>query len=356
MPFGSSRFIPIAFVALFVAVGCGSTVSPPATQPALSRFDYHGLKMASDFNLVLYAPDQATADAANAAVGARIDELVAVLSDYEATSEVRRLDALTHDGPMTRPAPVGPDLWNVMDEAKRAYDLSGGAFDVTVGPYVQLWQRARRQQEMPAPERMAEAKAAVGFDKVTLDPAAKTVLLAAKRMRIDTGGIATGYISDECIKVLKQRGIHSALIDLSGDLSAGDPPPGKADWRVAVQSLLRPADTAGYVELHNRGISTSGDTYRYVEIDGVRYSHILDPKTGLGLTRHVGVTAVADDDLTADWLATAVSVLGPAKGIALVESIPGAAARVTTVDGGKVNVAFSSRYREVPAATTRAVE
>jgi FAD:protein FMN transferase len=144
--------------------------------------------------------------------------------------------------------------------------------------------------------------------------------------------------------LLRRRGIKSALIDCSGDLALGDPPPGREGWRVAIQSLLKPGEAADYVELANCGISTSGDTYRFVEIDGVRYSHILDPKTGLGLTRRIGATVIAADDTTADWMATAVCILGPEKGLELVESTPGAAARITVVDGERVKVFESKRY------------
>lgn len=330
-----------------VTLAAATPATRTASAPALSRFTYAAIKLGSDFNIVLYASDKPTADAAAGAVFARVDQLNAVLSDYDPESELSRLSRRAHDGPMAQPAAVSRDLWNVLDTAREAFDKSGGAFDVTVGPYVQLWRRSKRQQELPTPERLAEARSAVGFDKLNLDPTRRSALLTAARMRLDVGGIATGYISDECIRLLRRRGINSALIDASGDLAMADPPPGRAGWRVAIQSLTRPKEVAGYVELANCGLSTSGDTYRFVEVDGVRYSHIVDPRTGLGLTRRIGVSVVAPDGITADWMSTAVSVLGPEKGLELVESVPGAAARITTLDGETVNVVTSKRYIEV---------
>jgi thiamine biosynthesis lipoprotein len=351
-----TRLLFTAFLGSLAAlIGCSAaqaaqpadkSATRPATNPALHRFEYHALKMGSDFNLVFYAPDQSAADAARDAVYARVDALTMVLSDYEAESEISRLNHRTHDGPMTQPVAVSDDLWNVLIASKTAYEQSGGAFDITVGPLVQLWKRSRRQQEVPTPERIADTRASIGFDKVKLDAAHHTVMLTAAKMRLDVGGIATGYISDDCLQLLKKRGIARALIDGSGDVAIGDPPPGRKGWRIAIQSLMKPNEAAAYVELANCGISTSGDTYRFVEIDGVRYSHIVDPKTGLGLTRRIGSTVIAPNDLTADWMATAVCVLGPEKGMELIEKTPGVAARITTLEGEQAQVAKSKRYFE----------
>ena len=184
---------------------------------------------------------------------------------------------------------------------------------MTVGPFVQLWRRSRRQNELPKPERLAEARNSVGYPYLKLDPQNQSVQLLARRMRLDVGGIAKGYTAEQAMAVLHRFGIRQAVVGAAGDLAVGDPPPGRADWRIGIQSLERPNEIAGYVLLHNCGVSTSGDTYRFVEIDGVRYSHIIDPRTGLGLTQSIGVTVIAPDAMTSDWSSTAVSILGPRK-------------------------------------------
>jgi thiamine biosynthesis lipoprotein len=150
------------------------------------------------------------------------------------------------------------------------------------------------------------------------------------------------------LDALKAQGARRALIDEGGDLGMREPPPGAKGWRVGIQSLQSEGEMTGeYVELANASSSTSGDTYRFVEIDGKRYSHIVDPKTGLGLTHRIGVTAIARDGATCDWLDTAVAVLGRDEGSALVESIPGAAARITTIDDdGRITVSETSRFQQ----------
>jgi thiamine biosynthesis lipoprotein len=313
-----------------------SAAGASATKPAqLEKFEYVQPKMGTIFRIVLYAPGKSVADQSAAAAFARVDELNGILSDYEPNSELSRLSQRTNDGPMPRPARVSDDLWRVLVAGRHASELSDGAFDVTVGPFVQLWRRSRRQNELPKPERLDEARKSVGYQYLKLDPQHQSVQLLARRMRLDVGGIAKGYTAEQAMAVLHRFGIRQAVVGAAGDLAVGDPPPGRDDWRIGIQSLERPNDIAGYVLLHNRGISTSGDTYRFVEIDGVRYSHIIDPRTGLGLTHSIGVTVIAPDALTSDWSSTAVSILGPEKGVRMIERMPGTAVRIVVPQPGQ---------------------
>ena len=172
-----------------------------------------------------------------------------------------------------------------------------------------------------------------------------------------SGGIAKGYTSEEMLKLPRGNfGITRALCGAAGDVAIGDPPPGKDNWTVALENLDATAKSRGaYVQLHNYGVSTSGDTERFVIIDGVRYSHIIDPRTGIGLTNRINCTAIAPNDILADWLAAAVCILGPERGLALIEQTPGAACRITRIDDGQVKVWESKRFKdfatEPPAAT-----
>jgi thiamine biosynthesis lipoprotein len=224
---------------------------------------------------------------------------------------------------------VSNDLWRVLERGQALARQSDGAFDMTVGPLVQLWRRARRQRELPPAERLAEARHAVGWHFIELDAARRRVRLAASGMRLDLGAIAKGYAAQEALRSIQARGIVCALVSGGGDMAAGEPPPGKDGWRVELAPLdMADAPPARYVSLRRRALATSGDVFQYVEIGGVRYSHILDPRTGLGLTDHSLVTVIARDGMTADALATAVSVLGPAPGLRLVAGEPGAEAHV----------------------------
>lgn len=333
-----SRSVPPSSFALLLVMLAAAAAPPPAGPPttapaALERFEFVQPKMGTVFRIVLYAPDKATADAAAAAAFKRVDDLNAALSDYDPNSELSRLSQQTNDGPMSRPTQVGDDLWRVLEAGSQAAETSGGAFDVTVGPFTRLWRRSKELRELPAPERIDAARQSFGFRHMRLDPKSHAVQLLAPRMRLDVGGIAKGYTAEQAMAVVRQHGVTRAMVGAAGDIAIGDPPPGRDAWRVGVQSLQKPDEVAGYVNLRNCGISTSGDTYRVVEIDGKRYSHIVDPKTGLGLTHRIGVTVVAPDATTSDWSSTAVSILGPEKGLAMIERIPGAAVRIVVPDG-----------------------
>jgi thiamine biosynthesis lipoprotein len=164
-------------------------------------------------------------------------------------------------------------------------------------------------------------------------------------MRLDLGAIAKGYAVDAALRVLKERGIRSALVGGAGDMAASDPPPDKKGWRIAVAPLdATNAPPTRYVLLSHQGIATSGDLFQRLEIDGKRYSHIVDPHTGVGLTDHSLVTVIARDCVTADGLSTTVSVLGPERGLKLVERTQGAAAHIVQMAGEGIEWWDSSRF------------
>lgn len=294
-----------------------------SSSPAAQRFEFEEPHMGTLVRLVLFAPDPRVASAAARAALDRVGELDAALSDYRDSSEVSRLGRAA-GGPPVR---VGPDLFAVLERAQDVGRRSGGAFDVTVGPLVRLWRRTLRTGDWPDPARRAEALSCVGIDKMHLDPVERTVRLDRAGMRIDLGGIAKGYAGDQALRVLRARQVSSALIAVGGDVVAGDAPPGEGGWVVAVE----PDDETGAREsllLRRAAVSTSGDREQWVERDGVRYSHILDPRTGIGLSGRRRATVVAAEGVTADSLATAACVLGIPEAVALVESTPGAEAIV----------------------------
>jgi FAD:protein FMN transferase len=260
--------------------------------------------MGGRVRIVVYARTEAAAERACTAAFARFAELDAIMSDYRVDSELMRLCARAGQGPVA----VSGELFHVLELSQRLARLSGGAFDVTCGPLVALWREARKVGQLPDPEKMAAAQALVGYCKMHLDAAARTVELEQPGMRLDLGGIAKGYACDEAIRVLKEHGIDRALVEAGGDIAASGPPPGRGGWSIAVRGMAQPFTLA------NGGLSTSGDTEQFVEIGGVRYSHVLDPRTGLGLTNPIQVTVLARDATTSDSLATALCVLGEREG------------------------------------------
>ena len=308
----------------------------------LQRFAFEKAEMGLPFRITLYASDEAVAKAAADAAFARIAVLNSVFSDYDSDSELSRLSRTAGLG---KAVTVSRDLWMVIERAQALAVRTEGAFDITVGPLVNVWRRARRKQELPSAELIAEMSARVGFKNVRLDAAARTVELLVPGMRLDCGAIAKGYAVDEALAVLKSRGIARALVAGSGDMAAGDAPPDAPGWRIEVAALdVAGAPPAQVVHLANRAVATSGDVFQRVEIGGRRYSHIVDPRTGTGLTDHSLVTVLAPDCMTADGLATAVSVLGPERGLRLIEETPGTAARIARKPGEKIEFTQSSRW------------
>ena len=211
---------------------------------------------------------------------------------------------------------------------------SEGAFDVTVGPVVRLWRRARKTSRLPEAEKLKEARALVGWKLMTLDAKARTVKLAKKGMLLDLGGIAKGYAADQMLAVLRKHGLGRALVAAGGDLRLGDPPPGKKAWTVAILPVDK-SEKPRKLLLANAAVSTSGDAEQFASIDGVRYSHIVDPRTGLGLVGRMSATVVAPDGITADSLTKVVAVLGPKKGFAVLARHKGTSGRfVKKTDAG----------------------
>ncbi|MDD4270347.1 MAG: FAD:protein FMN transferase [Pirellulaceae bacterium] len=310
-----------------------------------SRFEFSGIEMAVPVRMVLYAPSEEAALAASQAALARIRELNGIMSDYDPASEVRRLSASSGSG---EEFPVSADLWNVLSRANEISIASGGAFDVTIGPVVRLWRRARRQGELPTPERIQQQLASVGFQAIEMRQPGRRVLLTRPGMWIDLGGIAKGYAIDEALKVLRTHRVSSALVDAGGDIGLGDAPPDRDGWVIGVAPLDRDAEPSLFLSLSNVSVATSGDSWQFVEIGGRRYSHLVDPCTGLGLTDHSSVTVIARDATTADALASAASVLGPERGRELVDSIAGAAALIVRAANGAAEQVSSRNWGDYP--------
>ncbi|HVM48118.1 MAG TPA: FAD:protein FMN transferase [Candidatus Acidoferrum sp.] len=300
--------------------------------------------MGTLFTITLYAPDASRAQAAAQAAFKRVDALEDIMSDYQADSELMRLC----DQPWGKPVPASPDLFNVLRQSLMIAQRSDGAFDITIGPCVRLWRFSRKRKSLPTQAELAAARAAVGWRNVRLDARARTVTLLAPNMRLDLGGIGKGYAADQAMLVLQGRGITRAVVAASGDIAVGDSPPGQPGWKIGIATLgTRTNQIARTVLLHNAGISTSGDSEQFIEIGGVRYSHILDPATGLGLTNRIQATIIGPNATTTDSLDTTVSILGVKRGLALADSFPGTAAIITIKEDGHTQTFTSRRFERL---------
>jgi thiamine biosynthesis lipoprotein len=303
--------------------------------------------MGTLFGITLYATNQPAAESAARDAFRRVDQLEDIMSDYQADSELM----LLCDKPFGKPVPVSVELFDVLVRAQEISEKSGGAFDVTVGPYVRLWRFAKKRNVLPTSAELAAAAPSVGYQKLRLDSRARTVTLMAPKMRLDLGGIAKGYAADAALSLLKGREIKRALVAASGDIAVGEPPPGQPGWKVAISTIdAHNNQVSGTVVLHNAGISTSGDTEQFIEIGGVRYSHVLEPAMGLGLTNRIQVSVIAPNATATDALATTVCVLGPRRGLALVDSLPHTSALILTKEDGQTRSFVSRRFKQIPEA------
>lgn len=301
-------------VALVAILACATTfyAARVNARDKLERYEFSEQKMGVPASLILYAETREQAEAAARAAWERFDALNATLSDWDPESEsVRACRESETTGDF---APISDELRRALEESRKFCELTDGAFDATVGPIVKLWRRSRFFHEAPPEDMLEAARKKVGLDVWTLSERGVRV---EKNVRFDFGGIAKGIAMDEALEAARAKGVRSILINASGDLRAGDAPPGKSGWVVGVASLT--GEPAFYFEISNVGVAASGDANRYVEIDGVRYSHIVDPRSGRPLTRRCVATTMAPDATTADALASALCVLGAREAPSVLE-------------------------------------
>lgn len=293
-------------------VGRSDAVPGSGLEGNFQRFEYTQVHMGVQARIVLYAPDTSAAQAAARDAFDRIAELDAIMSDYRPDSELMELVQRAGEGPVR----ISDDLFAVLQTSQRLARASDGAFDVTIGPVVQLWRTARREARLPDDSLLAKAMSRSGWHRLRLDAMSQTASLETEGMLLDLGGIAKGYAADEAVASLRASGIHHALIEFGGDIVASAPPPDEPGWRVTVPLS---GDRSRELVIAYEAVSTSGDAQQFVEIDGRRYSHVVDPRSGIGLTSRIAVTVVAPRGVLSDALATALSIMGPEEGSTFLE-------------------------------------
>lgn len=282
------------------------------------------------------------ADQAMEEAFAEIGRLDRLLSTYRADSELSRLN---RDGSKGWVA-VSAETRRLVERSLQVARLSDGAFDPTVGPMVTLWGFKYMDYRMPSPEQIRAAKARVGYREVETD-AKRGIRFRRPGMELDLGAIAKGYAVDRAVEILKDRGMDRIRVDAGGNQRVWEAQ--GEGWVLGIRHPRRDGDVLGAIGLPRGSVSTSGDAERGFWKDGVRYGHVLDPRTGHPSQGVISVTVTAEDAETADALSTALYVLGPEQGLARLEAFPGAEALWVMAGPEPYATRQSSGFRWMPA-------
>jgi len=275
--------------------------------------------------IIAIAADSKTAKKSIEAAFAEIRKVDELMSDYKSDSQISRIN---RDG-FGQAVPVSQSTFHVLQRSIKFSKLSEGAFDITIGPVVDLWRSSAEANSIPTPAELRLARSKVGYEKIILDANELTVRLAVDGMRLDLGGIAKGYAIDRAVEAMQQHAAIGAMVDIGGDIRCfGTPPKGRDKWLIGLQDPnvapddISTANTLLVLNVTDAAVATSGGYRRFTLIEGKKYGHIFDTKTACSSDELTSVTIISKDALTADALATSVSVMGPEKGLALIEKIP----------------------------------
>jgi len=280
----------------------------PAQTGHLHRYEAGRMSMACEYAIEAWGRDL---DALPRIVDEAFDEVDRIdrlMSHYKANSPLSRVnrEAAQH------PVAVEPELFEFIVDAMRYHRESGGTFDITVGPLMKAWGFFRGDGRMPSEDELAAARRLVGGTHVTLDPVSRTIAFDEPGVELDLGGIAKGYAVDRVVELLKRRQIATALVSAGGSTIYGlGAPPSTGGWQVELQDPIDSRKTAFAITLKDRALSVAGSSEKAFDVEGVRYSHIMDPRTGRPAQGVLSVAVLASSGTAGDALDNAFFVLGP---------------------------------------------
>lgn len=331
--FSRVKFISILLLSFFVST---------QILYAQRKFVFEQPKMGSPFTISIFATESLSAARAAHEAFQCADSLNAIFSDYIDSSELNRLNATCGQG---RYIPVSAALFDILKYSLEAARLSEASYDISMGPVVKLWRQARREKKLPDSDSLKDALRKVGYRFIHLDSVHRSVWLERAGMHLDLGGLGKGYVAQAAFKTIQAAGFDCAMVNAGGKIVIGEAPPGRDGWRIGITvPEEREKIMSRLLLLKNTSVATSGDVYQHLDINGKRYSHIIDPKTGLGVTWQRNVTVIAKDGTISDWLATACSVLPAKKAFKLVKHF-NAALLITELKNGKLTEQSSSNFK-----------
>lgn len=329
------KFISIFFIAVFISI---------QSLRAQQKFVFEKPAMGSPFTISIFANDSAKAAQTAASAFHCADSLNAIFSDYIDSSELNRLNATSGQNSYV---PVSEALFDILKYSLAAARLSGGSYDISMGPVVKLWRNARKEKALPNRDSLKMALRKVGYQYIHLNEVQKSVWLEKKGMLLDLGGLGKGYVAQAALNVIQSKGFKSAMVNAGGKIAIGEAPPGRDGWRIGITVPEEKEELMPHLLLlKNTSVATSGDIYQHLDVNGKRYSHIIDPKTGLGITWQRNVTVIAKDGTISDWLATACSVLSEKKSFQLIKKFPGAALLISEMKDDKLIQKSSSNFKD----------
>lgn len=256
----------------------------------------------------------------------RIDKLMNV---YDRESEISQINQAAGK----RSVVVSAETLEVIERSLKYAQLTDGALDISVSPIMELWGFGSDSNRVPSDDELAEKLSLVDYKKITVDSSNSTVKLESPGMKIDVSGIAKGYAVDRAVQVMKDSGIRNMLVNAGGDIYAMGSPPRRGSWNIGIRHPRNNADLLGVVKLKDKAVATSGDYENFFQVDGERYCHIMNPRTGRPVSGIMSVTIVADNTADVDALATAVFPLGAEDGMKLIEQLKGVDGIIVTGKG-----------------------
>lgn len=285
--------------------------------------------MSTWITITVIGDDRAAARRNVNAAFSEMERVASILNAHNPDSELNRLNAAAGKDAMA----VSPELYGAVRAGVDWWKRTGGAFDISVAPLLDLWKQCGKEDRLPTEEELATARRLLCVDRIELDDARRTVRLPAGG-RLNLGGHGKGYVVQWVVEYLRKRGVTDALVAGSGDIYALGRKPDGLSWVVGIQDPRDAGKPAvlGKLVVSDRAVSTSGNYQRYVTIQGRRHSHIIDPRTGQSADAVPSVTVIGPDAVTTDVLDTALSVLGPEAGVRLAESLPDVAALFVLID------------------------
>jgi FAD:protein FMN transferase len=312
--FRIGKYLYIGFWILLFQI---STIQNSFSQA--KRYSFSEQKMGSDFTIIFYHNDSTIATNISRNAFQIVDTLNNSFSDYRVDSEI---SMLAKNATNNKWIPVSTQLFDILKISKRAWQLSDGAFDVTIGQLTKLWRKSKKVKILSNKNILEKALKTKCMPFIAFNDKAKSIKLLKKGTEFDLGGIGKGYAAQKVFEYLKSENIQSALVDAAGNMAIGNSPPDKLGWKVGLQ-LPNELNTVlpEMMTIENMAISTSGDVYKNIEIGNKRYSHILNPKTGLGLTNQKQVTIICKNATTADWLSTSCCILSNKKALLLAKKM-----------------------------------